>query len=263
MAMRACFICESKARVQTYHEVGGHDYVRCSQCGLIFVDRVEPTEKLYKSYDGGSAKSLRRKLLAHVRGFAMVKNYQRSMDRATHIFKFIASNISNHRHQPVLLDIGCNKGFLLAAAIAHDWNVYGVEIVSELLLPFRRKFKLFANQVFSGRFVDAQLHFADNLFDAVTAIDVIEHFEAPEQDMKIIYRKLKPGGIFVAQTPDGGCEQARVERSDWGALKPLEHLHIFNRENLEKFAMKLGFLKIEFFEPFEPADGNLVAMMKK
>ena len=263
IAMRACFICESNARVEKYHEVSGHDYMRCSQCGLIFVDRVESPEKLYKSYDGGSAKSLRRKLVAHLRGFTMVKNFQRSMDRATHIFKFIASNISNHRHQPALLDIGCNKGFLLAAAIAHDWNVYGVEIVPELLIPFRKRFKQFADQVFSGRFIDAQEHLNDNAFDAITAIDVIEHFESPEHDIAIIFRKLKTGGIFIAQTPDGGCEQARAEQARWGALKPLEHLHIFNRANLEKFAKKLGFREIAFFDPFEHADGNLVAVMKK
>jgi len=89
IAMRACFICESNAHVEKYHEVSGHDYLHCSQCGLIFVDRIESTEKLYKSYDGGSAKALRRKLVAHVRGFTMVKNYQRSMDRATHTFKFL------------------------------------------------------------------------------------------------------------------------------------------------------------------------------
>lgn len=261
--MRACFICESVAHVESYHTVDGHDYLRCSQCGLIFIDRLEPTEKLYKSYAGGSAKSWRRKVLAHVRGFTMVRNYRRSMARAQHIFKFIASNISSHRVQPTLLDIGCNKGFLLAAAIVHDWNVYGVEIVPELLIPFRRKFKQFANQVFPGRFVDAQQHFAENGFDAISAIDVIEHFEFPEHDMALIYRKLKPNGIFVAQTPDGGCEQARLAAERWGALKPLEHLHIFNRDSLAKFATKLGFRDIAFSEPFEHADGNVVAVMKK
>ncbi len=260
---RECFICESAANVQPYCEVDGYGYLRCSQCGLIFVDRVEATQKLYHSYDGGAMKAWRRKILAPLRSFTLVKNYQRSMDRAQGISKFIASHLANQQLQPKLLDIGCNKGFLLASALAHDWNVYGVEIVPELIIPFRRKFKQFADQVFAGRFVDAQRHFADNMFDAITAIDVIEHFEAPAEDMATIHRLLKPNGVFVAQTPDGGCEQARVEKDRWGALKPLEHLHIFDPQSLESFAKKLSFREIKFFDPFEHADGNLVAVMRK
>ncbi len=261
--MRSCFICASAALVTNYHAVAGYDYLRCSQCGLIFVDKVESNQKLYKSYHGGALKSWRRKLVAHVRGFTMVRNFQRSMTRAQLVFKFVAAAIAGAKDQPKLLDIGCNKGFLLAAALAHDWNVYGVEIVPELITPFRRKFKRFAHQVFPGRFIEAQRHFTANMFDAITAIDVIEHFEAPAEDVAIIYRILKPNGILVVQTPDGGCEQARTEKGNWGALKPLEHLHIFDHKSLKLFAQKLGFRAIDFSPPFEHADGNMVAVMRK
>jgi hypothetical protein len=74
---------------------------------------------------------------------------------------------------------------------------------------------------------------------------------------------LKPGGLFIAQTPDGAAPQARELKERWGALKPLEHLHIFNATNLEIFAKRLGFVEIKFFAPFEEADGNLVAVMMK
>ncbi len=261
--MRSCFICSSAENVNHYAAVDSHDYVRCSRCGLIYVDNMQPTAKLYHAYDGGILKALRRKAVAPFRGFTQVRNFDKSMARANRIFDFVSSLYPNQHDQPAWLDIGCNKGFLLAAAIAHKWNVYGVEVVPELMVPFQRNFKQFASNIFSQRFIDVQTQFHDNTFDVISAIDVIEHFEEPRRDMGGIYRILKSGGLFVAQTPDGAAPQARDLKERWGALKPLEHLHIFNAANLEIFAKQLGFAEIRFFPPFEEADGNLVAVMKK
>ncbi|MGH7453114.1 MAG: class I SAM-dependent methyltransferase [bacterium] len=261
--VRACFICGSTVNVNHYARVDAHDYLRCSHCGLIYVDNMQPTAKLYHAYDGGLLKAWRRKAVAPFRGFTQVRNFDKSMARANRIFDFVVSHYSKPRANPTWLDIGCNKGFLLATAIAHEWNVYGVELVPELMMPFQRKFKPFANNIFSQRFIDVQTQFRDNTFDVISAIDVIEHFEEPRRDMSGIYRILKPGGLFIAQTPDGVAPQARELKERWGALKPLEHLHIFNATNLEIFAKQLGFAEIKFFPPFEEADGNLVAVMRK
>jgi SAM-dependent methyltransferase len=261
--MRACFICDSSDQVHHYANVASQAYLRCSRCGLIFVDHLKPPDMLYHAYDGGLVKAWRRKLVAPFRSFTQVRNFDKSMARANRIFDFVASHYSYHKANPKWLDIGCNKGFLLAATVAHDWHVYGVELVPELMIPFQRKFKQFANNIFSQRFIDVQTQFPDDTFDVISAIDVIEHVEEPRRDMSGIYRILKPGGLFVAQTPDGAAPQARDLQERWGALKPLEHLHIFNAANLEIFAKQLGFAEIRFFPPFEEADGNLVAVMRK
>jgi SAM-dependent methyltransferase len=261
--MRACFICNTPANVNHYAKVELQDYLHCSRCGLVFVDNIKPPAKLYHAYDGGRLKAWRRKLVAPFRGFTHVRNFDKSMARANKIFNFVAANYANQQVKPNWLDIGCNKGFLLAAAMAQDWQVYGVELVPELMIPFQRKFKQFANNIFSKRFIDVQAQFPDNTFDVISAIDVIEHFEEPRRDMHSIYRLLKSGGLFVAQTPDGAAPQARDLKERWGALKPLEHLHIFNSTNLERLAKQLGFAEIKFFPPFEEADGNLVAVMRK
>lgn len=261
--MRSCFICDTSAKVQPYAHVEAQDYVRCSECGLIYVDTIKPPDKLYHAYDGGKLKAWRRKLVAPWRGFTQVRNFDKSMARANRIFDFVAAQNQTLRSNPLWLDIGCNKGFLLAAAAIHHWQVYGVELVPELMQPFQRKFKAFAHNIFSQRFIDVQTQFNDNTFDVVSAIDVIEHFEAPRRDVSAIYRILQPGGLFIAQTPDGSAKQAEAFKERWGALKPLEHLHLFNANNFEIFARQLGFAEIKFFPPFEEADGNLVAVLRK
>jgi SAM-dependent methyltransferase len=261
--MRSCFICDTSANVNHYAAVDAQDYLRCSRCGLIFVDNIKPPDKLYHAYDGGRFKAWRRKLVAPLRGFTHVRNFDKSMARAQRIFDFVKPQCKNSQTNPSWLDIGCNKGFLLAAAAMQNWQVYGVELVPELMRPFQRRFKQFANNIFSQRFIEVQANFPDHAFNVISAIDVIEHFEEPRRDLSGVYRILQPGGLFVVQTPDGAAPQAGALKERWGALKPLEHLHLFNSNNLEIFSGQLGFAEIKFFPPFEEADGNLVALMRK
>lgn len=259
--MRDCILCGSKGGF--YARVGVHDYLRCQGCGLVYVDSIEPADALYGSYDGGLWKSFRRKLFMPLRSFEGARHFNLSMERANRIFDRVISLQAAQGPEPVFLDIGCNKGFLLAAALSHGWRVYGVELVPELTIPFKRRYPSSAPHITSQRFVEAQEGMEDGMFDAITAIDVIEHFEELLRDMGHIFRVLKPGGVLLLQTPDTDDLKAAQLKERWGALKPKEHLHLFNRKNLTLFAEKLGFKSIEFFEAFDSEDGNLAAVLRK
>ena len=100
-------------------------------------------------------------------------------------------------------------------------------------------------------------------FNVITAIDVIEHFEDPYEDMHLIYSLLKPGGAFVLQTPDADSPEAQRHGEHWGALKPLEHLHIFSSQSLKTLATQLGYQSVTIHESFDEAVGNLVAVLTK
>lgn len=259
--MRDCFLCGGKGSF--YARVESHDYLRCGGCGLIHVDSVEPAEKLYRSYDGGFWKSLRRKWLMPLRSFSGARHFRESMGRAHRIFDQVLSLAAPQGPKPAFLDIGCNKGFLLAAALSHGWDVHGVEIVPELTLPFKRRYPQCASQIHSMDFKEAQAQWGDGVFDTVTAIDVVEHFEDPLQDVKNIHRIMKKGGILLIQTPDTDHPKARESGGKWGALKPLEHLQLFNRQNLKLLAEKIGFEWAGSYEAFDTEDGNLVAAVRK
>ena len=259
--MKQCFIC-NKSDFRQHYNVDHYKYMQCSHCNLIFVDVIENWDVLQHSYDGGPLKSLRRKLMLPFKQFKNHKNFSTLTHRADSIINFLEENNSNSI-KTNFLDIGCNKGFLLASAIKKSWNVYGIEVVGELLGAFRKHYKEFADQTVVGKINDFHLKFNNTSFDIITAIDVIEHLEDPVKEMQTIYEMLSPNGIFVIQTPDTSCQQAVDEKENWGALKPLEHLHLFSPNNLEAFAKKIGYKDIAFFPCFEEADGNFVAILKK
>ncbi len=260
--LRACIVCNRADQAVHYCHIDNADYLQCGGCGLIYVDRPGSTGELYRAYSGGLFKSLRRRLIAPLRRFHHARHFAQSMARAAEIFDCARNQTATTGGK--YLDVGCNKGFLLAQGIRRGWDVYGCELVPELTVPFCNTYHQYKKQVFQGRFCDVRKHFSADMFDLITAIDVIEHFEDAVDDLSAIYRVLKPGGVFVIQTPDGACDNALTLGCAWGALKPLEHLHLFNLDNLTSLARRIGFNRTRGIDrPFENADGNFVAVLYK
>jgi 2-polyprenyl-3-methyl-5-hydroxy-6-metoxy-1,4-benzoquinol methylase len=264
MDKRPCVVCETREFARTYCTIDKQDYLRCGQCGLIYIDRLLQADEMYTAYSGNAFKSWRRKLIAPYRRFSQARRFAQSMQRARNIFAFARGQLTAlPKNHGVFLDIGCNKGFLLAAALESGWDIYGIELVPEQIRPFVNSHRQYRDHIFTERFEDARRHLADNMFDLITGIDVVEHFENVERDLRGIYAVLKPGGACVLQTPDAGCDRAQQTGCDWGALKPLEHLHLFGALNFAALAKRVGFSGAEDFAAFEEADGNFVAVLRK
>lgn len=259
---KSCIVCDTDSACKHYCDHSGQVYVQCGSCNLIYVDDFAANEDMYAAYTGDFLKSFRRKLIAPFRKMRSISGFKHFSQRAHEIFSFI-DNAFDKDEEKKFLDIGCNKGFLLVEGIKKDYDVYGVELVREVIQPFRNTFPQFKDQIFSDKFQDVARRFPDNYFGVISAIDVVEHFEDPLSDFCEVHRILKPGGIFVAQTPDVDCANAHEEGCDWGALKPLEHLHLFGRNNFVTFAKKAGFSKVDIYDAVEDGDGNFLAVLSK
>ena len=100
-----------------------------------------------------------------------------------------------------ILDIGTRHGSLVHALIDSGYpEVYGTDIDSQAIekgiaaRPYLRERIRVCE--------DSRIPFTDGYFDAITIFDVLEHIPDIRGYLQEVLRILKPGGIFIFQTPN-------------------------------------------------------------
>lgn len=96
------------------------------------------------------------------------------------------------------LDIGCGAGFLSNPLAAAGFDVVGLDASAESLAVAARHDP--TGRVHYQRGNALQLPFPDASFDAVCAMDFLEHVEDPARAIAQAARVLRPGGLFFFHT---------------------------------------------------------------
>ena len=135
-----------------------------------------------------------------------------------------------------LLDVGCAYGFFLQVAKEHGFDVFGID-VSEFAI--REAKKTFGGKVRHGRF--GEVIFPPASFDAMTMLDVFEHFNDPVGSIQHARNLLNRDGILVIETNDTQSFWAKLLGSRWHFYIPPQHLSFFSRQNLTHLLRKEGF----------------------
>lgn len=97
-----------------------------------------------------------------------------------------------------VLDIGCGGGYLTNQLSQKGHMVSGVDLSTQSLEIAKK-----ADTTESVEYKRAsayELPFADGVFDAVCAMDLLEHVENPAQVVREASRVLKKGGLFFFHT---------------------------------------------------------------
>ncbi|TMJ01392.1 MAG: class I SAM-dependent methyltransferase [Alphaproteobacteria bacterium] len=136
-----------------------------------------------------------------------------------------------------LLDVGCATGFFMEAAADDGFDVRGVEFSTVAISLARPDIRA---RIVRGD-VNTLLARETEKFDVVTAFDIIEHVQNPEQFLRDIREILKPGGVIAISSPDTDHVLRYLMRSKWPMLQPMQHTMLFSRRSIATLLERCGF----------------------
>jgi SAM-dependent methyltransferase len=139
-----------------------------------------------------------------------------------------------------ILDVGCGDGRFLQ--VLHDfgpeeWELVGVDFDPSAVERCRER----GFSAHQGRVEDFTAE--DGTFDAVVMLQLIEHVENPAVIAERVFSLLRPGGLFVVETPNlAGWDYRIFKRRWWGLYHFPRHFNLFSTASLTRMLEGAGFV---------------------
>ncbi len=121
-----------------------------------------------------------------------------------HNLKFnVLQNLLIEEDVSNLLDIACGPGTFIGN-LPSQINCIGVDIAKKQISYAQNKYGNEHKKFLTCDVLTNKIPFPDNTFDAVSSIEFFEHInvDSIKKILQEAYRCLKPGGLFVATTPN-------------------------------------------------------------
>ena len=244
MANPACALCGgSSSRIR--FEKQGRDFLECPDCGLVWIDPLPTPAEVEARYRNAYSEG-------EYAAFANARDMRDLI--SAHRLAVVRKRVPAGRW----LDVGCATGSFIAAALGAGCVAEGLDASREAV-EFTRDRGLDAHH---GRVEDFE---PTQLYDTITAFDVLEHAIDPRAFVKRLHGWLRPGGDLVLTLPDVNSIYPRLlMRRHWFYYWPDEHLFYFNAMTIERLLTQEGFAVEKITRAYKPlsleyAAGNLEA----
>ena len=146
------------------------------------------------------------------------------------------SRMESFKSSGRVLDIGCGGGGFLKSLDSSKWERHGLEISDDAAAIASKDKGL---KIKIGRLSEES--YPASYFDVVTLWHVFEHLLEPHNQLKIINRILKSGGLLVIAVPNIDSLEARVFKKYWYHLDVPRHVYHYSPHGLEKILKDHGF----------------------
>ncbi len=232
------FLFEARDRL---HGIGDtFTYVKCRECGLVYMNPQVVAEDIEKLYPSDYAPhSVTTKGLTRIRS---LKNHLLKTPVIARFLRYITNvKIVNSVYRELsgqsrVLDIGCGAGaFLNSVKIDKGCEVYGVDISENAVRQAKTTFGL---DIFEGDITQAPL--PDSSFDVVTAWWYLEHISDPRVTARKISELLKPNGYCIIGVPNFDGINAKCFRDKWYHLDCPRHLCIWTPDTMKRLLEEYG-----------------------
>lgn len=148
------------------------------------------------------------------------------------------------------IDLGCGTYPYCQMALKKEGSeVWGLDISYKAIESLRKNFPTINYIVGDVR----DLPLKDNLFDYITAGEVLEHMEKPDEALKEMTRILKVGGIMALSVPNNDMGGYAI---DW-------HIWSFTKDEFEAFLKPFGEVEIIWMTENNHRYGHLIAYLTK
>lgn len=201
----------------------------CEKCRFLFTDPMPSDEDIarfyqdYHSTDYYNNKALKKTLTA--------------------LGKILLAGRYNKLSNKTFLDVGCNIGAIVNAANMLGYRAMGIDLDQQTIDRAKQKY---THSEFSATSIES-LAESGRKFDMVFCMEVIEHTPHIHQFTKALHKLLNNNGILYLTTPDAGHKRVPDDFVTWKAVRPIEHLVWFNRDNMQKLLEQHGFKIIKFY----------------
>lgn len=218
----------------------GYRLVRCSECGLVYVENRPSEQQLSELYNSDSYH-------AELTDDSSPASLWHKRAAAKHL-----QFVRRYKQSGRVLDIGCSAGFFLRSAREHGWETFGVDRNVRSVQYAKENCGL---NVTCGTL--EEVGFPAGFFDVVTLWDVVEHLESPISTLRQIGGYLKDDGILILETPniDGLFPQLSYPvgrlMNYWPHPTPPGHLFQFSKKTIRLLLNESG------FNPLAIEDGRI------
>lgn len=146
-----------------------------------------------------------------------------------------------------ILDLGANIGTFSHRLYEMGYkDTIGADISDQAIEYGKKKYPDLKDKLVS--FSGDHLAFPNTSFDVVTMFDVIEHIPDVEKFLKgEVFRVLKPGGIFIFQTPNKYMNMVwtiMANKRWWGPEQRNEHCSLQTYWSLKDMLVNIGFKEV-------------------
>ena len=224
---RKCCTC-SDGNDFFYKKIDEHVLHKCKTCSIVFLKDItkKDTDFIPNAID------------ENIEYWSTPHLFQKYKELFESFFQIRINRIKKYAPSGLLLDIGSGYGFWQKYVNQNGFVSYGIE-------PDRSCFDYATNELtlenfFQTRFEDFE---QKDLYDVITLVDVLEHFDSPYLTLRKVHKLLYSKGIIFIQVPDVLGFKIPLMHN----LGLPFHLWQFNKKSMTNLLNKSGFELLEYW----------------